>query len=88
VVTHEAETMNLNPVHLFYPKDASLDSRPGVGRGKGSAALNTVMSRLQLGNQCVTVVGVIGKSRCGKSKFINTLLDRSLFEVCGVHFVF
>lgn len=74
----------MEPVHLFYPKEASFDSRPG-GRGKGSSTINNMISRLQLGNNCVTVVGVIGKSRAGKSKFLNTLLDRPLFEV---HFKF
>lgn len=75
----------MNPVQIFYPKDASLDSRgTSAGRGKTASALNSIMNRLQLGNQSVTVVGVIGKSRSGKGKVLNSLLDRPLFEVGSV----
>lgn len=82
--SHHDVPFSMNP-HLFYPKDASLESRPGgQGRGKSASALNNALTRLQLGNQCVTVIGVIGKSMSGKGKFINTLLDRPVFQVCVV----
>ena len=63
----------------FYPKDLSFDS--GI-KPTQNQELETLLKSLLLGSQSATVVGIVGKSNCGKSDILNAILDRQVFKVC------
>lgn len=61
----------------FYPKDPSLD----LSSKKNSQGIDNLMRSLMLSGNPATVVGIVGKSNCGKSEILNSILDRQIFKV-------
>ena len=61
----------------FYPKEPSLD----ISNKKTSQGIESLMRSLMLSGNAATVVGIVGKSNCGKSEILNSILDRQIFKV-------
>lgn len=61
----------------FYPKDPSLD----LSNKKTSQGIENLMKSLMLSGNATNVVGIVGKSNCGKSEILNFILDRQIFKV-------